>query len=170
MILIRCTRRLARFFGVERREPEEASRAVLGEWYANLVPVTGGPVVLFVNSPTRLAVVVPAGERRKVENAFALRVPGLYRRLGLPAASVRAESAEFGRYAYARTSSRSVLGSMSDLAGHMREAVLGLYPGFGARATAFELAASRMPHSPLGARLPADVARELVAASGARAG
>lgn len=170
MTLVRGTKSVLKLLGIaaeellEKKEARPGGGPLFREWYANDVPVKGGSVILFVHSPTRLAVVVPAGERARVEKAFVRRAGLLFRKLAFPEQLVQSEVGALEPITYARTTDRSMIGSMNEIAFQLQDAVEGLVPGFGARSSDFEFEMSKMPHGPLGYRYPVAVAWDLIEA------
>lgn len=122
MVLLRCTRRLLRASGIEPVPEPPAPTAALGEWYANPValPFRARSLVVFVHAGTLLSVVAPGRVLATTVPVFRQRLPLLLRRLELPRPWVELQSAALTSLCFARTASRSVLGSMNDIAEQIR--------------------------------------------------
>ncbi len=118
MIVLRCTQRLLKTSGIEPVEVPSAPTAPLGEWYANSVslPFRGRSLVVFVHGGTLLSVVAPGRVLGTTVPAFRRRLPDLLRRLELPRAWIDAQTAALTEVCFARTASRSVLGTMNEIA------------------------------------------------------
>lgn len=118
MIVLRCTQRLLKASGIKPVEEPPAPTAPLGEWYANIVslPFRGRSLVVFVHGGTLLSVVAPGRVLGTTVPTFRRRLPNLLQRLDLPQPWVDAHTAALSEVCFARTASRSVLGSMNDIA------------------------------------------------------
>jgi hypothetical protein len=121
MIVLRCTQRLLRASKVEPVADSPEPTVALGEWYANVVslPFRGRTLVVFVHSGTLLSVAAPGRVLRTTVPVFQQRLPLLLARLDLPRPWVDAQAAALSSVQLARTASRSVLGSMNDIVGHI---------------------------------------------------
>ncbi|MBI4062976.1 MAG: hypothetical protein HY401_01595 [Elusimicrobia bacterium] len=122
MSLIRCTKKLLAEMGLGEAglysgtEPGSA----LGAWYANLIFIDRKKCVLFANEKTLASFLVVDVSRKDLRE----RLPDIFRdnlrKLlvfeGFPAAAIAAPMADCGEFVFARTQSRSVLGSMNDMA------------------------------------------------------
>ena len=164
MMTLRCTRRLLDLLGCPLDEDPPASTTALGDWYANVIPTAAGDLIFFVNERSLLSVALPAEAMETMIPAFVTRVYNLLRNLRVSTDIARRERDELLPVTYATTASRSVLGSMNDIAlGYQVEAVSALEAGRTPRISEAELAMSRRLHSPLDRRLPVDVARSILA-------
>jgi hypothetical protein len=94
---------------------ETRSSGRLGDWYAN--PLFWRPqVVLFLNERTRLPVLVPLAPALSVVDRFPTEFARVASRLGLTVAAVTAEVEAMTDWVLAKTSSRSLLGTMNEFA------------------------------------------------------
>jgi hypothetical protein len=84
MITLRCTSRLLRFLDIVPATRLEVTTAVLGDWYANLIPTVSGDLIVFVNEKTLLSVAIPIGEAHNLIPLFHLRVTNLLGMIGIP--------------------------------------------------------------------------------------
>ena len=118
MITIRCTQRLLKRSGLEVLADPPPPSAVLGEWYANVVclPFPGRSLILYVHNPSRLSVLVCGRTIHTTVDPFRHRAICLLERLGIPAELLAAERREMSEVCFARTASRSILGSMNEIA------------------------------------------------------
>jgi hypothetical protein len=100
----------------------QPSTTVLGDWYANVVPLPfrGKSVVMCVNQPTRLAVLMPGRGTIKMLPVFRKRVIALLKKIDLSAECIGKEAREMADLQVSVTDSRSVLGSMNDMTRHLR--------------------------------------------------
>ena len=88
----------------------------LGDWYANLVPTDASDLIVFVNEKSLVTVAIPAWEAENLASQFRVRVQNLLALLGVSIESIRSEISHYQQVQFARTASRSVLGSMNDIA------------------------------------------------------
>jgi hypothetical protein len=108
--------------GVEPVPEPPAPTAALGEWYANAIalPFRGRSLVVFVQGTALLSVVAPGRVLGTTVPVFMQRLPLLLRRLELPQPWIESQAAALTSLCFARTASRSVLGSMNDIAEQIR--------------------------------------------------
>ena len=156
MFTLECTRKLLARLGLAALDELAEPSTRLGNWCANVIPLGAREVVLLVSMRSLLPVLVPAGPIEAVvvglRQALADVLPGI----GAPAASVEAELRAMNEVRIGRTSSRQLLGSMTDFV-YLAEA------HFCSRdlvEVALKLAES--PCNPIGMRSPGVVARELM--------
>lgn len=163
MITLRCTRKLLDRIKKPITVDPLPSTSLLGDWYANVIslPSPVRSVVIFTNEPTRLTAIVPGRGRARTVADFQERVIDLLRRLELPSECIEREAEALAEVQVARTISRSVLGSMNDIAWQIRvrAELSGTHQAFSLEAMEMEL--STLLHSPLKYRHPIDIAREL---------
>jgi hypothetical protein len=88
----------------------------LGDWYANLVPTDASDLIVFVNEKTLVTVAIPAWEAENLVPQFRARLQNLLAMLGVSSKSIRTEISHYQHVQFAKTASRSVLGSMTDIA------------------------------------------------------
>lgn len=119
MYTLRCTRPLLAKLGPltppgEGPEPEPTT--ILGNWYANRLNVGKHRLVLCTSERTLLSVVVPAKDLPNLPRRLVESLAVLLRSLGISAPAIAKEVREMGWVRFDRTLSRSVLGSMNDMA------------------------------------------------------
>ena len=181
MQTIRCTRKLLKRLGgpslggpsskAASPEPLAEEPAVtmtlLGDWYANVVslPFRGKSVVLFVNASTRLAVLIPGRGTRRMLPVFRERVLALFHKISLPMGCIEKEAREMAELQLARTQSRSVLGSMNEMAASIWLLAEEQNSAEEVDWEAAELHFAEWMHGPLGYRYPKEVAAELCQAA-----
>ncbi|MBK8006072.1 MAG: hypothetical protein IPK12_19725 [Gemmatimonadetes bacterium] len=113
--MLRPTRRL--FPALPPTAPaESASDTALGDWYVNRLVVDRRPLLLLTSSRGLLPLLVPAREVKTLPGRLATLVAARLHRLGAPPSVVDAECAAMVPVRVARTTDRSVLGSMVDFA------------------------------------------------------
>ena len=160
MLTIRATKKLLdRCGGPSSNEP---STTRLGDWYATVL-FWRPQVVLFVNEQTRCPVFAPFAPITQVVPRFIDAFGKIATQLGVALTALDAECALMNDHAWAKTASRSVVGSMNDfafLADHARQQE-------GVDLVALSLRLARTPCGPLraGAGHPD---RALLSALGAR--
>jgi hypothetical protein len=122
MIVVRCTQKLLKNSAFPVTPDPPAPTAPLGEWYANAIPLhfRGKWVVMYTSSECLLTIVVPGRALSTTLSTFQSRAPALLRRLQLPFAGIALQERNMVGVAFARTASRSILGSMNDLANHIQ--------------------------------------------------
>ncbi|MCD4674235.1 MAG: hypothetical protein K8R77_16345 [Anaerolineaceae bacterium] len=114
MITLRCTKKLRDFLGTTPTEPLLPTTSTLGDWYANLIPTYAGDLILIVNEKTLLAVAIPVWEAENLLPLFRMRVYNLLRLIGIKARVASKEMGHYYQVQFAKTASRSVLGSMNE--------------------------------------------------------
>jgi hypothetical protein len=156
MFALKCTRRFLARLDLKPAEEAAPSTTRLGDWCANVIPLGRREVALVVNVRSLLPVLVPLAPVDRFLAEFLRTVAEVLVRIGVTPAAIDSELCEMTSGRVEKTSSRQVLGSMTDFA-FMAEA--------SSRArdlveVAMWLAES--PCSPIGMRSPSDVARELL--------
>ena len=122
MMLLRGTRKVLKLLGQRPRQVElSQADAGLAEWYANIIEGLGPALFLCTNPATLYTLVLPAGDTDDVADLSGRLVSRLTRHM----AELRTDRAgaerlihRLGTVLVAKTASRSVLGSMSDLTSH----------------------------------------------------
>jgi len=99
---------------------EPTSDGRLGEWYANVIslPFRGKSVVIFFNVNTYITVLLPGNGTRKMLPEFVERCGRLLQRLNVPQHLIDKEMEAMQEIRLLKTASRSILGSMNDVAHH----------------------------------------------------
>jgi hypothetical protein len=131
----------------------------LGDWCANVIPLGRREVALVVSVRSLLPVLVPLAPVDQFIPEFLRTVAEVLTRIGVSATAIDAELREMKVGRVERTSSRQVLGSMTDFV-YMAEA-------YSTSRDLVEIAlrVADTPCSPTGMRSPRDVARELLGGS-----
>ena len=125
MQLVRCTGKLQKEMGLKKADLLEAEPhfSYLGSWHANLIHIDRRKCVLFVNDKTLFNFIAPDVSRTEIRNLNALFKSYLECVLadeGIVASAREKILAEYDEVGYPKTNSKSVLGSMNDLAFHYK--------------------------------------------------
>jgi hypothetical protein len=158
MVVFRCTRPLAKRFGLRLEESDTTSTGVLGDWYATRLNVGSRRLVLCLSERSLLPVLMPA-RRNEFPDRFAKHLVLLLRFLDIPQALVEQEAREAHPPAFAPTRSKQILGSLNDF-GRCARFLIRDSPN-----PCTPLEANRklveMPSKPLDYGFPAEAARAL---------
>jgi hypothetical protein len=162
MVTLRCTRKLCKFLEIVPVEMPEPPTGALGDWYANLVPTYAGDLIIFVNERSLITVAVPVWESENLIPIFRARVVNLLMMIGVPQKVIDSEISHLDPVQFARTASRSLLGSMNDIAWNYQ--VISEEADYIAHTnlSIAEHKLSQMPSGPLNYRYPSEVAKELL--------
>jgi hypothetical protein len=125
MQTIKCTAKLRTEMGLKNTSlPEPNLEAgLLGAWHANLIYVNRKKCVLFVNDKTLYNFAVINLSRAKIKELDSVFLQHLVLHLfqeGFSEEQVKQLTQEYDRIQFAKTDSKSVLGSMNDLAWHYK--------------------------------------------------
>jgi hypothetical protein len=129
MQLIRCTKKLQKEMGLKeadlvRHEPEVS---LLGPWHANLIHIDRRKCVLFTNDKTLfnfLAPDVARGQLKELDKLFRGWLECILSDEGFDSELKEKILSEYQEIGYTGATSKSVLGSMNDLAFHYKYMVL----------------------------------------------
>ena len=121
MQLIGCTKKLQKEMelGVKDLATFEPEDSVLGPWTANLICINRRKCILFVNDKTLFNFLVPEVLRQQIrglDNIFRSWFSSVLAGEGFKEDQINKILREYGDIGYSRTRSRSVLGSMNELA------------------------------------------------------
>ena len=125
MAILRCTRKLLKELRVKDNDlvPESEIPSLLGDWYAHLLSIERRKCVLFTNEET-LFTFAAVGLRRpafdRIGDVFRSRLRESLQEEGIPADQADKVLGEYESLPLGRTESRSILGSMNDLAHHLK--------------------------------------------------
>jgi hypothetical protein len=128
MQLIRCTKKLQKEMGLKPSDlcAEEPRFSYLGPWHANLIHIDRRKCLLFANDRTLLNFIVTDVSRasiRELDKLFTSYLSCILADEGLGEADRARILAEYDEIGFANTSSKSVLGSMNDLAFHYKHSI-----------------------------------------------
>ena len=166
MLILRCTNRLLKYYGLKVDTEGCSSTTALGDWYANLVPlIHAGNLFIFVNEKSLLTVALPMTPDIGPEtllSMFNLRVLNLLHALNIPEEECYAEIAQMQQIKFGKTANKSVLGSMTDLSFHYDAHAEVNYRGKPLELSKIELALANMPHKMFKYALPCEMAALLL--------
>ncbi|MDI6687573.1 MAG: hypothetical protein QME06_05055 [Desulfobacterales bacterium] len=125
MQLLRCTKKLQKEMGLKKSDvsENEPSESYLGSWHVNLIYIDGKKCLLFVNDKTLFNFIVPDISRaqiRELSRIFKATLECVLSAEGVPEMAKTKIMSEYELIQYANTNSKSVLGSMNDLAFHYK--------------------------------------------------
>ena len=128
MQLIRCTKKLQKEMGLKQSDlcAEEPRFSYLGPWHANLIHIDRRKCVLFINDKTLFNFIVPDVARaqiRELDKLFMSYLSCVLADAGVAEADRARILSEYDEVGYANTNSKSVLGSMNDLAFHYKYSI-----------------------------------------------
>ena len=104
-----------------------AEGAVLGPWHANLIHINRKKCVLFANDKTLFNFIAPDVSRAEIRELHQLFLSFLYPVLaeeGFSESEREQIASEYEEVRYAKSNSKSVLGSMNDLTFHYERRIL----------------------------------------------
>jgi hypothetical protein len=162
MVTLRYTKKLQNFMGAVPAVALEPTNTVLGDWYGNLIGTSAGELILFVSDRSLLSVAIPAWEPHSLRALLVLRVGKLLGMLNIDASKAEAELRKFEQIQIANTESRSVIGSMNEIASYyyyFAEDLVGSQQRLSLSEA--EINASKILLTSLKYRYPSDVARDL---------
>ena len=117
MITLHCTAKLAKRFKLQlEADPHQATNR-LGNWYGNVLNVGSRRFVVLVNEATLLPVILPA-RATEFPRSFPAALRDVLIGINVPPEVAAREAAASEITSYAKTSNRSVLGSMNEIAFH----------------------------------------------------
>lgn len=117
--VLRCTAKLLKAMKAAPDPMPVPADNRLGEWAANLVRVSRTQWVVAVNEKTRLCVVIDAAPYARVPERLIAGVADSLRLLQVPDAMIEAEMAAMWPMRIAAGASRSVLGTLNQMAVHL---------------------------------------------------
>jgi len=162
MITLRCTRKLLQYLDKQSLDAPPPPTNTLGNWYANLIPTVLGDLILLTNECSLLTVAVPTDLLEDFPTQFKIRVLNMLFAVGIPPEVIHQEVAAMDPILYAKTASRSILGSMNDLASHFQYHAYRAVEEKNFSLSRVELDLNQMPHGPLDYQDAANAARELL--------
>ena len=114
MVVLRCTQKLlVRLKQVGDLPPVESTTR-LGDWYGNILRIGRRQHLLFISERSRLPVVMPMGELKRLGMVFPDAVCERLSVVGVAAADIADERMRMSELAFGRTRSRSLLGTLND--------------------------------------------------------
>ena len=121
MQLIRCTAKLLKEMGLKKTDlvDESPKFSFLGQWHANLIYINRRKCIIFVNDKILLNFIVADVSRaqiRKLNGIFESMFRCFLASEGFSKELVEKILAEYSEVKFAKSNSRSVLGSLNNLA------------------------------------------------------
>lgn len=119
MLIVRCS---AKFLARLKVRPEPAaapSTTHLSDWYATILHLRPPPLALLVSEATRLPVVLPSRELTTLAGRIPVAIAGVLEDLGVEQELIEIERDAMAEIVFDKTASRSVLGTMNELAFHL---------------------------------------------------
>jgi hypothetical protein len=116
MVVLRCTQQLLlrlKQFG-DLLPVESTTR--LGDWYGNILPIGRRQHLLFISERSRLPVVIPIREVKRLGTVFPDAVCERLAVVGVTIEDIADERTRMSEIAFGRTSNRSLLGTLNDFA------------------------------------------------------
>jgi hypothetical protein len=116
MVVLRCTQKLlVRLKQVDALPPVESTTR-LGDWYGNTLRIGRRQHLLFISERSRLPVVLPITESKRLGTVFPDAVCERLAIVGVTAEDIADERARMSAIAFGRTRNRSLLGTLNDYA------------------------------------------------------
>ena len=162
MITLRLTHKLQQLLDIDLTEQLKPTTSTLGDWYANFVPTCSGDLIVLVNEKTLLSVAIPIWESNHLLLLFRLRVENLLGMIGIPSKVIDQELHHYNDTQFGKTRSRSVSGSMNDIAFQYQAIAEMAENKADLSLSNAEYQMSQMPCKPIEYRAPIDVAKELL--------
>jgi hypothetical protein len=116
LVILRCTAKLLKRLklGKEPLKDPGPSTTALGDWYANIIYMGRQPLVLAVSERSLLSLLMPARDLERLPGHLTRTLIEKLQRMGVPETTIKQEISKMDPVIYARTASRSVLGSMTE--------------------------------------------------------
>ena len=116
MVVLRCTQKLLVRLKQAGDLPSVESTTRLGDWYGNILRIGRRQHPLFISERSRLPVVIPIRELKRLGTVFPDAVCERLSIVGVAAADIADERMRMSELAFGRTRNRSLLGTMNDFA------------------------------------------------------
>ncbi|APG26372.1 hypothetical protein A7E75_13745 [Syntrophotalea acetylenica] len=165
MIAIQCTQKILKEVGQEF-QGAIIPTVPLGCWHANLLILDRRKCVLFTNDKTRYSFLVPGLKKPDFKMLDEIFRQGLFRNLirdGFSQEAIEKVLDEIREVVFTRTSSRSVLGTMNDMANIIKWTVLDEGGMLNVDVVEMNSKLNRMPLGPLDYKFAIDQVREALA-------
>ena len=116
MLVLRCTQKLlARLKQTDNMTAVESTTR-LGDWYGNILQLGRRQQLLFISERSRLPVVIPIREGKRLAEIFPDAVCEVLSNVGVAATDVADERSRMSEIVFGRTRNRSLLGTLNDFA------------------------------------------------------
>jgi hypothetical protein len=116
MVVLRCTQKLLVRLKQVGALPLVESTTRLGDWYGNTLRIGRRQHLLFISERSRLPVVIPIREVKRLGTLFPDAVCERLSIVGVAAGDIADERARMSEIAFGRTRNRSLLGTLNDFA------------------------------------------------------
>jgi hypothetical protein len=116
MVVLRGTQRLLARLKQADNLPVVESTTRLGDWYGNILRIGRRQHLLFISERSRLSVVLPITELKRLTAVFPDAVCARLAMVGVNPADIADERARMSEIAFGRTRNRSLLGTLNDFA------------------------------------------------------
>jgi len=116
MVVLRCTQKLLARLKHRDDVPPVESTTRLGDWYGNILRLGHRQLLIFISERSRLPVVIPIQEAKRLDSAFPDAVCHALARVGVTADDVARERSHMSEIAFGPTRNRSLLGTLNDFA------------------------------------------------------
>lgn len=163
MLTLQCTQKLLKELKSDLSPVKNADPVTL--WHANLLTLDRRKCVLFTNDQTRYSLLVPGLKKPDFKMLGEIFLDNLFRCMlneGIPQHGIEKVLNTCSSYCFTKTSSKSVLGTMNDIADIIKWTV---YHNFGLANTDISemmMKLNRMPMKPLEYRFSVDAFKELL--------
>ena len=128
MSSLRCTAKLLKKLKIEKPSEPPVPTNALGDWFANIIYTRQGHFVILISERSLLPIFTTARNLDELVPRFLKSLSEVLEALGVSPTRIDREIAEMRPIYYARTNSRSVIGSMNDYVQNFRY-MLDLRPG-----------------------------------------
>src|SRR5262245_36969286 len=116
MVVLRCTQKLLARLKQAENLPAVESTTRLGDWYGNILQLGRRQHLLFISERSRLPVVIPIRECKRLASVFPDAVCEVLSNVGVSASDIADERSLMSEIAFGRTRNRSLLGTLNDFA------------------------------------------------------
>jgi len=116
MVVLRCTRKLLLRLKRTEVSADIVSSTRLGAWYGNILQIGRRQHLLFITERSRLTVVIPIREAKRLEAMFPDAVCNVLDAVGIRAEGIADERSRMSEISFGRTRNRSLLGTLNDFA------------------------------------------------------
>jgi hypothetical protein len=115
MVVLRCTQKLLARLKQADNLPVVESTTRLGDWYGNILQIGRRQHLLFISERSRLPVVIPIREAKRLVSVFPDAVSEVLAYAGIAADDIADERSRMSEIAFGRTRNRSLLGTLNDV-------------------------------------------------------
>lgn len=116
MVVLRCTQKLLVRLTRADVSPGQESTTRLGDWYGNILRIGRQQHLLFISEHSRLPVIIPIREARRLETIFSDTVCAAMSAVGVASDDIADERSRMSTIAFGKTRNRSLLGTLNDFA------------------------------------------------------